>query len=88
LLLHTPEDIFNLSRQSVLENYLKSAVAAIFCSLQFVLTTLREKLVNNLNMSKTEKMKLFSVANLKPILQLCTKWKPPGVKPEDEVPIS
>ena len=28
-------------------------------------------------------MKLFSVASLKPILQLCTKWKPPGLKPDE-----
>ena len=49
-----------------------------------MLITLREKFICNLNVSKTDKMKLFSVANLKPILQLCTKWKPAGLKPEDE----
>jgi hypothetical protein len=29
-------------------------------------------------------MKLFSVANLKPILQLCYKWKPTDSKADDE----
>ena len=48
----------------------------LLCSFQFILLTLREKFVNNLSISKTEKMKLFSVANLKPVLQLCYKWKP------------
>lgn len=57
------------------------------CSFQFILLTLREKFVNNLSISKTEKMKLFSVANLKPILLLCYKWKPAtaGKGPDEEV---
>ena len=39
---------------------------------QFILITFREKFIGNLNVSKTDKMKLFSVANLRPILQVFT----------------
>ena len=36
-----------------------------------------------MGISKTDKMKVFSVTNLKPILHLCYKWKPSNVKPDE-----
>ena len=47
-----------------------------------VLTTLREKIVENSSVSKTYKMKLFGVFNLKPLLQLF-HWK--GAFKHDDV---
>ena len=36
-----------------------------------------------MSISKTDKMKVFSVTNLKPVLHLCYKWKPSNVKPDE-----
>ena len=36
-----------------------------------------------MSISKTDKMKAFSVTNLKQVLHLCYKWKPSNVKPDE-----
>ena len=60
----------------------KTKFAAIFhgltldspATVSLVLSTLKSKLIENVGVSKTSKMKIFSVNNLKPLIKLL-EWK-------------